>query len=158
MYTIYNIKLYIFVNHQSMKIKKKHKSGFAGLVKVMEKLLSPCGCPWDRQQSHLSLLKYLHEETREVASAVRKKDWKNLEEELGDLLLQIVFHAELAKRAGRFDINGVIGGIVSKLIRRHPHVFADKKLNTPEEVLVEWKKIKKQEKKAVGRKTADSGR
>ncbi|OGS06561.1 MAG: hypothetical protein A2270_10035 [Elusimicrobia bacterium RIFOXYA12_FULL_51_18] len=119
---------------------------FEDLIKIMDILLGENGCPWDRRQTHGTLLKYLKEEVGEVALAVRKNDWKNLEEELGDVLLQVVFHSALARRAGRFSIADVIGGINAKLIRRHPHVFGDKKLSTPEQVLVQWDKIKKREK------------
>jgi MazG family protein len=124
------------------------------LVKIMEILLSEKGCPWDREQTHRTLIKYLHEEAGEVADAVRKKDWENLKEELGDVLLQVVFHSALAAKAGRFDLGDVIKNINSKLVRRHPHVFGDKSFKTPAEVLVEWNKIKKTEKapKARGRK------
>jgi len=110
-------------------------------------LRSPKGCPWDRRQNHKSLVKYLFEESREVKSAVEKKDWKNLEEELGDILLQVVFHAQVAKENGSFDIKDIISTLIQKLIRRHPHVFGGKKLKTPEEVIRQWDKIKRSEKK-----------
>ncbi|OGR42416.1 MAG: hypothetical protein A2X28_08375 [Elusimicrobia bacterium GWA2_56_46] len=122
------------------------KSGrFEDLVKLMEILLGKNGCPWDRGQTHKTLLRYLKEEAGEVAAAVKKNDWENLKEELGDVLLQVVFHSALARKAGRFSIADVIGGINAKLVRRHPHVFGGKKLATPAQVLVEWKKIKKHE-------------
>ena len=120
---------------------------FSDLVRIMDILLGKDGCPWDRRQTHGTLLKYLKEEAGEVAAAVRKKDWVNLEEELGDVLLQVVFHSALARKAGRFSILDVIGGINAKLVRRHPHVFGSKTLSTPAEVLVEWKKIKRAEKR-----------
>lgn len=126
-------------------MNRRRNGSFERLVGVMRRLLGPGGCPWDREQTHRSLLKYLYEEAGEVARAVRRKDWKNLEEELGDLLLQVVFHAELASRAGRFDIYDVTRGISSKLIRRHPHVFGNAKAATPEEVLRQWKIIKAKE-------------
>jgi len=119
---------------------------FEDLVRIMDILLGEGGCPWDRRQTHGTLLKYLKEEAGEVALAVKKKDWKNLEEELGDVLLQVVFHSALARKAGRFSITDVIGAINAKLVRRHPHVFGGKKLDTPAQVLVEWNKIKKREK------------
>jgi len=119
---------------------------FEDLIKIMDILLGENGCPWDRRQTHRTLLKYLKEEVGEVALAVRKNDWKNLEEELGDVLLQVIFHSALARKAGRFSIADVIGGINAKLVRRHPHVFGDKKLSTPAQVLVQWDKIKKREK------------
>ncbi len=121
---------------------------FAALLNIMDRLLGPNGCPWDRKQTHSTLVKYLREEAGEVALAVRKKDWKNLEEELGDVLLQVVFHAALAEKAGRFNINGVLDGINSKLKRRHPHVFGNgKRLHSPRAVLLQWDEIKKAEKK-----------
>lgn len=121
---------------------------FKDLVKIMERLLGKDGCPWDRHQTHGTLLKYLREEAGEVARAVRKEDWENLEEELGDVLLQVVFHSALARRAGRFSIRDVIGTLNAKLVRRHPHVFGagSGTLSTPGQVLVEWDKIKKREK------------
>lgn len=115
-------------------------------------LLGEKGCPWDREQTHRTLIKYLKEEAGEVEVAVRKKDWENLKEELGDVLLQVVFHSALAAKAGRFGLGDVIKHINSKLVRRHPHVFGDKSFATPGEVLVEWNKIKKAEKPAGARK------
>ena len=119
---------------------------FEDLVKIMDVLLGTGGCPWDCAQTHGSLVKYLKEEAGEVARAVKKNDWKNLEEELGDVLLQVVFHSALARRSGRFSISSVIKGINAKMVRRHPHVFGGRDLKTPAEVLVEWNKIKKAEK------------
>ncbi|OGS13371.1 MAG: nucleotide pyrophosphohydrolase [Elusimicrobia bacterium RIFOXYA2_FULL_58_8] len=109
-------------------------------------LLGPGGCPWDRRQTHATLLRYLREEAGEVSRAVRRRDWDNLKEELGDVLLQVVFHAALARRAGRFTLGDVIQTINSKMVRRHPHVFGGKKLGTPAEVLRQWKRIKLAEK------------
>ncbi|OGR67366.1 MAG: nucleotide pyrophosphohydrolase [Elusimicrobia bacterium GWC2_61_19] len=115
----------------------------------MKVLLSPGGCPWDRKQTHATLLKYLHEEAGEVGRAVRKKDWPNLREELGDVLLQVVFHSALAERDGRFTLADVIRTINAKMVRRHPHVFGGGKLSTPAQVLRQWKKIKLNEKAAA---------
>ena len=123
---------------------------FSDLLKTVDTLLASGGCPWDRKQTHASMLKHLKEEAGEVASAVRKKDWDNLREELGDVLLQVVFHAALAEKAGRFDIAGVVEGINSKLIRRHPHVFGSgRKLHSPRAVLLQWAEIKKIEKRGL---------
>lgn len=123
------------------------------LARIMRRLLAPGGCPWDRKQTHSTLLKYLREEAGEVGLAVRRKDWKNLKEELGDVLLQVVFHSALAERDGRFKLSDVIRSINSKMVRRHPHVFGGgAKLATPAQVLREWKKIKKAEKKGGGRR------
>ncbi|OGR76223.1 MAG: nucleotide pyrophosphohydrolase [Elusimicrobia bacterium GWC2_64_44] len=121
----------------------------------MKVLLNPGGCPWDRRQTHATLLKYLREEAGEVSQAVRRKDWHNLREELGDVLLQVVFHSELARRAGRFSLADVIKTVNSKMVRRHPHVFgAGAKLDTPAQVLRQWKIIKKAEKARAARKAS----
>ncbi|MDD4003825.1 MAG: MazG family protein [Elusimicrobiaceae bacterium] len=124
----------------------KAGSEFEKLVEVMARLRAENGCPWDKKQTHESLLEYLREESGEVEQAVKNADWDNLREELGDVLLQVVFHAEIARQAGRFDITDVVAGITGKLVRRHPHVFGDEKLDTPEQVLVRWEEIKKKEK------------
>jgi tetrapyrrole methylase family protein/MazG family protein len=133
---------------RSERLRKSRR--FEDLVEIMEILLGGNGCPWDREQTHGTLIKYLKEEAGEVERAVRKKDWENLKEELGDVLLQVVFHSALAAKTGRFDIGDVIRNINSKLVRRHPHVFGRKFFGTPAEVLVEWNRIKKAEK--AGRK------
>jgi tetrapyrrole methylase family protein/MazG family protein len=129
-------------------MKKQQKSGkkFEDLVAIMEKLHGPGGCPWDKKQTHQSLLPYLFSEAREVKAAVRKKDWENLEEELGDVLLQVIFHSQLAAEKNLFTITDVIRGISEKLVRRHPHVFSGKKLKTPAQVVKQWAEIKKLEK------------
>jgi tetrapyrrole methylase family protein / MazG family protein len=125
------------------------RTTFPDLVRVMHRLRAPGGCPWDARQTHASLLKYIREESREVCDAVRRKDWDNLEEELGDVLLQVLFHSELAAERGEFDINDVMATLRSKLIRRHPHVFGTKK--NPGISLLDlnkqWATIKKAEKK-----------
>jgi len=121
-------------------------SSLASLARIMKILLSPGGCPWDRKQTHATLLKYLREESGEVSRAVRKKDWDNLREELGDVLLQVVFHSALAARDGRFTLGDVIRTINAKMVRRHPHVFGGGKLSTPAQVLRAWEKIKLGEK------------
>ncbi len=128
---------------ETSRLRKSRR--FEDLVKIMELLLGPDGCPWDLNQTHRTLLKYLKEEAGEVAQAVRKNDWENLKEELGDVLLQVVFHSALAEKAGRFSISDVIETINAKLVRRHPHVFGGPKLKTPAQVLVEWERIKKHE-------------
>lgn len=130
-----------------MKKSKKTEKLFLELLEIMEILRSPKGCPWDRKQDNKSLLKYLFEESKEVRSAVEKKDWKNFEEELGDILLQVIFHAQIAKEKGLFDMDDIISTLTKKLIRRHPHVFGGKKLKTAEQVYIQWKKIKLAEKR-----------
>src|SRR5450755_3758874 len=99
---------------------------FNRLLKVMARLRSPKGCPWDRKQTHQTLLKYLDEESEEFRQSVRKKDYPNMEEELGDILLQVLFHAQLAKEKGRFTIDDVVKTLIRKLTLRHPHVFGYK--------------------------------
>jgi tetrapyrrole methylase family protein/MazG family protein/ATP diphosphatase len=116
------------------------------LVGVMRRLLSPDGCPWDREQSFETLRKYALEEACEVIDAIDSGDRKALREELGDLLLQVVFQAELARREGSFAIDDVVAGIVDKLVHRHPHVFGHLDVRTADEVLRNWEKLKAKEK------------
>ncbi len=120
---------------------------FERLVRIMAKLRSERGCAWDRRQNHQSLKKYLVEETFEVVDAIEKEDMNNLREELGDLLLQIIFHARLAEEAEIFNISDVLEAINAKLIRRHPHVFGKEKTEDVAQVERNWEKIKSQEKK-----------
>jgi XTP/dITP diphosphohydrolase len=123
------------------------------LVAVMDTLRSPGGCPWDAQQNHTSLLPYLLEETHEVIEAVENDDREHLIEELGDLLLQVVFHARVGEEddARPFDIDEVAAGVVTKLVRRHPHVFAEPDDEaTPSEVRVTWEDLKAEEKGREG--------
>ncbi|MBN1621043.1 MAG: hypothetical protein JW871_00445 [Endomicrobiales bacterium] len=115
-------------------------------VHIMAKLRGPKGCPWDKNQTHKTLLPYLFSEAREFKRAVHSKDWDNMKEELGDILLQIVFHCQIAKEKGFFDITDIIYELNSKLQRRHPHVFGKKKLKTSKQVILQWKKIKLKEK------------
>jgi MazG family protein len=119
---------------------------FERLVGIMKRLLDPDGCPWDREQTHESLKPYIIEESYEVCDAIDRGDFDDLKEELGDVALQIVFHAELARRASRFDISEVLNSICNKLISRHPHVFGDTDVKTSREVLANWEEIKKKEK------------
>ncbi len=119
---------------------------FDDLVDIMEKLRRPGGCPWDAEQTHESIKKCMIEETYEVIEALDSGDMVKVYDELGDLLLQVVFHAQIAKDNGDFDIGDVTNAICTKLIRRHPHVFGDEKLTTSEDVLDKWDDIKKHEK------------
>ena len=116
------------------------------LVKVIHRLQEPDGCPWDREQTHQSLARHLLEETHEALEAIDSGDPERLREELGDLLLQVVFHAEIGAREGAFDIEDVAQTVVDKLIKRHPHVFGDVKVSSADEVLVNWERIKAVEK------------
>lgn len=115
----------------------------------MHVLRAPGGCPWDAEQTHESLVRHLLEEAYEVAAAVRSGDRDELVDELGDLLLQPFFHAEIASETGRFDIDEVARAICEKLIRRHPHVFGEASAATPEAVLTQWEAIKDGEKAAT---------
>ena len=119
---------------------------FEKLVEIMTTLRGPNGCPWDKQQDFNSLKPMLVEEVYEVLEAVENNDFDGMSEELGDLLLHVVFHAQLGKESGKFDIDTVIGKISDKLVRRHPHVFGDESASTPEEVIKNWEAIKAQEK------------
>jgi MazG family protein len=120
--------------------------GFERLVEIMAKLRDPSGgCPWDLEQDHQSLTPYLIEEAYEVIEAIQVEDDNELATELGDLLLQVVFHAQMAKQRNVFDIEEVIKRISEKLIRRHPHVFDKTKVSGSDEVLRNWEKIKQQE-------------
>ncbi|MCD6023507.1 MAG: MazG family protein [Fibrobacteria bacterium] len=119
---------------------------FSDLLQIMARLRAPNGCPWDREQTHESLLPYLIEEAHEFIDAVEGKDAANMREELGDVLLQVVFHAEVAREAGTFDIDGVIQDISEKLVRRHPHVFGEAKADDADAVVAQWDQIKKAEK------------
>lgn len=117
---------------------------FKRLVQIIAALRGPDGCPWDREQDHNSLKPYIVEEVYEVISAIGDRDDEKLAEELGDLLSQIVMHAQLAEERGAFDIETVAGKIADKLTARHPHVFGNKKDLTSEEVLHNWERIKHQ--------------
>ncbi|MDR7522657.1 MAG: nucleoside triphosphate pyrophosphohydrolase [Armatimonadota bacterium] len=118
---------------------------FDDLVAVMARLRGPGGCPWDREQTHASLAPYLLEEAHEVLEAISHNDLKALRAELGDLLLQVVFHAQMAREAGRFDAGAVVDGLARKLIDRHPHVFGDVRVGTADEVLAQWHELKRRE-------------
>src|SRR3989304_4273533 len=130
-------------------IDKINDSGklFAILVDIMSKLRSPEGCMWDREQNHKTIKRNLIEETYEAVESIESKDHKGLKEELGDLLLQIVFHSQIAVENKEFGINEVLRGIIGKLIRRHPHVFKGMVLNSSNEILANWEDIKKKERK-----------
>jgi tetrapyrrole methylase family protein/MazG family protein len=124
---------------------------FEKLVSLQAQLRAPDGCPWDREQTHESLRKYLVEETYEVLDAMEAGDAREFASELGDLLLQVVFHSVLAEEAGRFTIADVIESIHSKMVRRHPHVFGDVKAATSAEVLKNWEQLKAEERAAEGK-------
>jgi tetrapyrrole methylase family protein/MazG family protein len=121
------------------------KRTFADLVELMHRLRAPGGCPWDREQSYASLKPFIIEEAYEVVDAIDRDDRAALVEEIGDLLLQSVFLAELGREEETFDIGDAITAIHDKLVRRHPHVFADVKLDTADQVLNNWEQLKKAE-------------
>ena len=125
---------------------KKRKPAIEDLLKVMAKLRSPKGCPWDREQSHLTLRRHAIEEVYELIDAIEAGDDHEMAEELGDLLLQVVFHCQLANERGVFDFEKVCRVLVDKLVRRHPHVFGTTKVKNVDEVWANWEKIKKAEK------------
>ncbi len=115
------------------------------LVATMAKLRAPGGCPWDREQTHESLARYLAEEAAEVLDAIARGEREHLAEELGDLLLQVVFHSEIAAEEGAFDIDRVARATVEKLVRRHPHVFGEAVARSPEDVVARWEVLKAEE-------------
>ena len=126
------------------------------VVAAMDRLRSPGGCPWDAEQTHESLAPYLLEEAHEALDAIAAGDLPHLAEELGDVLLQVVFHSRVAEEAeGGFDIDDVAGHLVAKLVRRHPHVFADGTASSPEQVESAWEEIKAGERAAAGHADAD---
>jgi MazG family protein len=116
------------------------------LQAIVHRLRAPGGCPWDAEQTHASLVPNLIEETYETVDTIQRGDWDHLREELGDLLLQVVFHSELQSEAGRWDIDDAARGISEKLVRRHPHVFAQSEAGTSDQVLRQWEEIKRAEK------------
>lgn len=130
-----------------MKFKNNSTLGqkFENLIHIMAELRGKNGCPWDKEQTHESLRQYLLEESYEVLESIDRKNWTELKEELGDLLLQIVFHAQIASEEREFDISEVIDSITEKLIRRHPHVFGEVKIHSAEEQTIHWEKLKKRE-------------
>lgn len=113
---------------------------------IMHRLRAPGGCPWDAEQTHASLVTNLIEEAYETVDAIQRCDLPHLQEELGDLLLQVIFHAEMAQEAGNFDLDDVAKGICDKLVRRHPHVFGESVAGDPDAVLKQWDEIKRAEK------------
>ena len=130
---------------------KKSKSAINDLLQVMADLRSPQGCPWDREQDHMSLRFHAVEEVYELIDAIEAGDDGEMVEELGDLLLQVVFHCQLARERGAFDFEKVAREMTEKLLRRHPHVFGDSKAKTVDAVWAQWDQIKKAEKQGTHR-------
>jgi MazG family protein len=130
---------------------------FTRLVEIMARLRAPGGCPWDREQTFDSIKPYLLEETYEVLDAVDARDWIGLREELGDLMLEAVFFAQMAAEAGHFRIEDSLDAVNEKLVRRHPHIFGTGTAKTPEEVKVRWDEIKAEEKRGAEKGGAEKG-
>jgi MazG family protein len=124
---------------------------FERLLDIMHRLRGPSGCPWDREQTPTSLKPYLIEEAYEVLEAIESGSAASLREELGDLLLQIVFHAEIAAECGDFAVTDVLASLIDKMVSRHPHVFGDTSVETPRQALAQWEVIKQREAEARGR-------
>src|SRR3990170_1192036 len=122
---------------------------FDALVRIMERLRADGGCPWDREQTRQSLKPFLIEEAYEVVEAIDEEDTEQLLEELGDLLFQVVFHAQVAAERDEFTIGQVLAATADKMVRRHPHVFSDGTASTAGEVLEQWEKLKREERDAV---------
>ncbi len=127
---------------------------FRALVAILAQLRGDPGCPWDKEQTHATLVPYLVEEAYEVIDAIEGNHEESMREELGDLLLQIVFHAQIARERGVFDVDQVCSGIVDKVIRRHPHVFGDAQVKTAQDVIVQWEEIKLREKAGKSARTS----
>ena len=133
--------------HNGKEYIEKDKHDINELIEIVSVLRSPAGCEWDRAQNFDSMRECLKNESAEVIDAIDKKDYKTLQEELGDVLLQVVMNAQIASEEGLFDFNAVVQTICEKLIRRHPHVFGDEpRPTTPEESLALWRKVKQTEK------------
>lgn len=141
-------------NPVNQTTQNENPSAIDSFVKTIATLRGPNGCPWDKEQTHTSLARYVLEETYEVVEAIHEGDPKKLREELGDLLLQVVLNAQVAKDNGDFDFNDVANDINEKMISRHPHVFSDAKAENADAVLKQWDDLKEAEKKASGK--ADS--
>ena len=138
------------MTEQKNKRKDDALEAFAELIEIIDRLRSPGGCPWDRKQTSRTLKPYLVEETYEALDAIDSGDADHVREELGDVLLQIMLHAQIAFESGDFHIGDVIRGLSGKMIQRHPHVFADTKVDGEADVLRNWEKIKATEKKDKG--------
>ena len=126
--------------------ERKEKYNFNDLLRIMEILRAPDGCMWDREQDHQSIRRNFIEETYEVCEAIDEQDTEHLKEELGDVLLQVVFHTQMEKEKGVFDIEDVADGICKKLIYRHPHIFGTVEVGSSEEILRNWDELKRKEK------------
>ena len=140
-----NTQLEFIKNKESAVMPEKTK--FNELKEIFKILHGPDGCLWDKKQTHKTLLPYLKEESAEFISAVKSGNLHHMKEELGDVLLQVMFHAQLASRENKFDIEDVIDVLIKKLKRRHPHVFGNVKVKSSRQIIANWNRIKAQEKK-----------
>ncbi len=122
------------------------RTKFTELKEVLTRLHGPNGCLWDKKQTHSSLIKYLREEAREFIDTVKSNRYAHMKEELGDILLQVMLHSQIASKKGKFTIEDVIDGLIKKLKRRHPHVFGRVKVRSVAEIVKNWDKIKAREK------------
>lgn len=122
------------------------KTKFIELKKVFNRLHGPKGCLWDKKQTHKSLIPYLKEECEEFIAEIKKGDYSHMKEELGDILLQVMFHSQIAFKEDKFDVEDVIVGLIQKLKRRHPHVFGKTKAKSASQIIKNWHKIKALEK------------
>jgi tetrapyrrole methylase family protein / MazG family protein len=129
---------------------ESQKDWIAEALRIMAKLRAADGCPWDREQTHQSLKRYLVEESAEFLDALDDRNDEAMRDELGDVFMQVIFHAQIAAEQKRFDMQDVARGLCEKLIRRHPHVFGQAQADTPDKVVVQWDKIKQQERKDKG--------
>jgi len=141
------------INIDELEKNNNPEELFSLLIDILAHLRSPEGCVWDREQDHDSIKKNIVEEAYEAVETIENKDYQSLKEELGDLLLQVIFHSQIASENNEFNLSDVIKEIVKKLHRRHPHVFGDKNFTNPEEVLTSWEEIKKNERKNNPKKT-----
>ena len=126
----------------------KKQTKFLELKKIFHRLHSSKGCLWDREQTHQTVIPYLREESEELISAIESQDYSHMKEELGDLLIQVMFHSQIASKNGRFDVEDVIDVLIKKLKRRHPHVFGNKKVKSSREIISNWNKIKEKERRS----------
>jgi tetrapyrrole methylase family protein / MazG family protein len=140
-----------------MKGKREHMEEFDRLVQIFERLRAPGGCPWDAEQDHKSISLCIIEESYELFDAILNEDKDHMQEELGDVLLQVIFHSIIARDLGEFCLKDVINGLADKLISRHPHVFSDAKVNSSKEVIHNWEKLKKSEKGKIARESILDG-
>lgn len=126
------------------------RTKFIELKKIFSVLHGAKGCLWDKKQTHLSLIPYLKEESAELIAAIKNNNYPHIQEELGDILLQVMFHSQIANKGNKFDVEDVIEGLINKLKRRHPHVFGKVRVKSARQIIANWHKIKAGEKKNNG--------